>query len=89
MHGFDESFSIYVGRAKQFQGTGRTAALGKGCAFQHHCSGVTARHPQVRCIGAGVDPGAFTQRPAIAGRRLRLPALHRDNPGNPRPAPAY
>ena len=48
-------------------------------ALEHHRAGIGARHPQVRRVGAGIDPGALAERPAEAGRGVGPPALHLDD----------
>ncbi|ENO77337.1 sulfate transporter [Thauera sp. 63] len=79
-HVGDDRAGVEVGRAEQLQRPGGAAAFGQRRAFQHHGAGVSARHPQVGRVGAGVDPAALAQRPAVAGRSLGLPAFHVDHP---------
>ena len=49
-------------------------------ALEHHRPRIGARHPQVRCIGTGIDPRALAQRPAESRRGIGLPILHLDDP---------
>jgi hypothetical protein len=68
------------GAPNSSSGPRRTAALRQSRPLQHHRAGVGAGHVQVRGVGAGVDPGALAQGPAVARRIIGLPALHLDDP---------
>ena len=70
---------VDVGRAEQFQRPRGAAPFRERRAFDHHRAGIGARHPQVRRVGAGIDPGALAERPAEARRGVGLPALHLDD----------
>ena len=68
---------IQIRGAQQLQRPRRAAAFRERRALEHHRTGITARHPQVRGVGTRVHPGALAHRPAVPGWGLRLPALHR------------
>ncbi len=80
MHLGDQLATVDIGGAEQLQRAGGAAALREGAALDHHRAGVGPSHPQVRGVGAGIDPGALAQRPAVAGPVLGPPALHLDHP---------
>src|SRR6185369_1143110 len=68
-----------VGRAEELERTRGAPAFGERGALEHDRAGVAARHPEIRCVGARVDPGALAERPAETRRGARLPALHGDD----------
>src|SRR5262245_10863274 len=75
-----EQTGIQVGCTEEFQWMSSTTTFGERCAFEHYCSGITAGHPEIGGIGAGIDPGAFAQRPAISRCSGGAPTVHRDDP---------
>src|SRR3546814_18659509 len=48
-------------------------------AFQHHRTGISAGHGEVGGVGAGIDPDALFQRPAVTGGGVGLVAVHLDD----------
>src|SRR3546814_2482720 len=53
--------------------------LFQGRAFQHHRTGISAGHGEVGGVGAGIDPDALFQRPAVTGGGVGLVAVHLDD----------
>ena len=76
-HPCQDLFRIQVRGAEELQRTRGAAPFRQRGAFEHHRAGVAARHPEVRRVGAGVDPDALAERPAVTRPRPRLPAFHR------------
>ena len=70
---------IDVGSAEQFERPRGAAAFRERRALEHHRAGIGARHPQIRRVGTGIDPGALAERPAESRRGVGLPALHLDD----------
>src|SRR5215470_17149033 len=79
LHVLDDAPRIDVGSAEYFQWARRAAPFRQRRALEHHGSRKGARHPQVRRVGAGIDPRALAERPAEAGRCVGQPALHLDD----------
>ncbi len=79
LHFLEQRWRIDVGRAEEFQRPRGAASLGQRRPLEHHRAGVAARHREVGRVRAGVDPAALVEWPAVAGCRVRLPALHRDH----------
>jgi hypothetical protein len=69
--------TIQIRSTEKLQWARRAAPLRERRPLEHHRAGIAARHPQVRGVRAGIDPGALAERPAEARRRSRQPALHR------------
>ena len=78
LHFGDHRTGVDIRRAEQFERARRAPSFRQRGAFQHDRSSVTACHRQVGCVRAGVDPGAFAERPAKTRRSLGLPAVHGD-----------
>src|SRR5262245_30430125 len=76
--GLDDLACIDVRGAEGFKWPCRATSFRERRALDHHRARVGARHPEVRRVGAGIDPGALAQRPAESRRRVGLPILHLD-----------
>ncbi len=71
---------IDIGSAELFERPSGAAPFRERRALEHHRPRIGARHPQVRCVGTGIDPRARAQRPAEPRRGIGLPILHLDDP---------
>ena len=59
LHFLYDGAGVDVWSAEQFERPRGTSALRKRCSLQHDCAGIGASHPEIGCIGAGVDPSAL------------------------------
>src|SRR5471030_601704 len=80
LHFFQDCPRINIGSAEYFERPSGASPLRERCPLEHHGPRIGARHPQVRCIGTGIDPCALSQRPAVSRRDIGLPTLHLDDP---------
>src|SRR5262249_54627926 len=78
-HLFDDPSRIDIGSAEKLERPRRAAALRKRRALQHYRACIATCHPQVWCVGAGIDPRARAKGPAETRSGFGLPALHFDD----------
>ena len=78
-HLVDHRLAVDVGRPEDFQRARRSAAFGEGGALQHHRARISPRHPEVGRIGAGVDPDALAEWPAVTRPVVGPIAFHLDH----------
>ena len=79
LHLCQHRIGINIMRTKDLQRSRRATSFRERCALQHYRACIGTRHAQIRCVWTGVNPTALVLWPAVIGRGLKVPVLHRND----------